>query len=90
MTCISCHNPHESVASLGVNYFDNKCMQCHEICDDQQTRNCSSCHMPKSSTSDIMHVSITDHKIGIHSISKKEKGEFLGLFAINNCVLRNY
>ncbi len=84
MTCISCHNPHQSVNTLGINYFDNKCMQCHDVCNDEQTQNCSSCHMPNSSSSDIMHVSITDHKIGVHSNSKSEKGKFLGLFAINN------
>ena len=84
MTCITCHNPHKSVTTLGSVYFDNKCMQCHEICDDKQTQNCASCHMPKSSTSDIMHVSITDHKIDVHSNMKFDKGKFLGLFAINN------
>ena len=84
MTCISCHNPHKSVTTLETNYFDNKCMQCHEVCDDQKTQNCTSCHMPKSSSSDIMHVTITDHKIGIHSNKTLEKGKFLGLFAINN------
>ena len=84
MTCISCHDPHKSVTSLEKNYFDNKCMQCHDVCDDEQTQNCTSCHMPESSSSDIMHVSITDHKIGIHSDSKRNRGEFLGLFSINN------
>ncbi len=84
MTCITCHNPHKSVSSLGEGYFDNKCMQCHDVCDDEQIQNCTSCHMPKSSTSDIMHVSITDHKIGIHSDTIIEKGDFLGIFSINN------
>ncbi len=84
MTCVSCHNPHKSVTTLGSNYFDSKCMQCHDICDDKQTQNCTSCHMPSSSSSDIMHVTITDHKIGVHSDSQSEKGKFLGLFAINN------
>jgi hypothetical protein len=84
ITCVSCHNPHKSVSTLGNNYFDNKCMQCHDFCEDKKTENCTSCHMPKSSSSDIMHVSITDHKIAVHSNSKSEKGQFLGLFAINN------
>ena len=81
MNCVSCHNPHKSVTSLETNYFDNKCMSCHEICEDKQTQDCASCHMPKSLSSDIMHVSITDHKIGVHSESNQEKGKFLGLFA---------
>ncbi|MEC7863842.1 MAG: tetratricopeptide repeat protein [Bacteroidota bacterium] len=84
MTCISCHNPHKSVTTLGNSYFDNKCMQCHEVCNDKQTQNCTSCHMPTSSSSDIMHISITDHKIDVHAYSKSEKGKFLGLFALNN------
>ena len=40
--------------------------------------------MPKSSSSDIMHIAITDHKISTHNKEKKKKGAFLGLFAINN------
>lgn len=84
MTCVSCHDPHRSVNTLDVTYFDNKCMQCHNICEDKHIENCASCHMPESSSSDIMHVSITDHKIGIHANNKKEKGKFLGLYAINN------
>jgi tetratricopeptide (TPR) repeat protein len=40
--------------------------------------------MPSSSSTDIMHVAITDHKIGIHTTEKQEKGAFMGLFAINN------
>ena len=84
MTCITCHNPHKSVTTLSSNYFDNKCMQCHDVCEDEQIQNCTSCHMPSSSSYDIMHVAITDHKIDIPSDGKKEKGAFLGLFAINN------
>jgi len=49
ITCISCHNPHKSVTTLKTDYFDNKCMQCHNICEDEQTQDCASCHMPKSS-----------------------------------------
>ena len=84
ITCISCHNPHKSVKTLSTEYFDNKCMQCHDLCTDNQKMDCASCHMPKSSSSDIMHVSITDHKIGVHSTNINQKGEFLGLFSINN------
>jgi len=84
LSCVSCHNPHKSVTTLKESYFDNKCKKCHIQCKDEQSQNCTSCHMPKSSSSDIMHVAITDHKIGIHKDNKKEKGAFLGLFAINN------
>ena len=54
--------------SLTTEYFDNKCMQCHDLCADNQKMDCASCHMPKVFFHlDIMHVSITDHKIGVHS-----------------------
>ena len=84
MTCVTCHNPHKNVTILKEDHFDNKCMQCHEVCKEEETQNCSSCHMPKSSSTDIMHVTITDHKIAVPTNSKKERGAFLGLFAINN------
>ncbi|MBS1647125.1 MAG: tetratricopeptide repeat protein [Bacteroidetes bacterium] len=47
--------------------------------------NCVSCHMPKSGSIDIPHVTVHDHFIR-KPISKKEKEkikEFIGLFAIN-------
>ena len=84
ITCITCHNPHKPVKSLTTEYFDNKCMQCHEVCADNQKMDCASCHMPQSSSSDIMHVSISDHKIGVHTENSSAKGAFLGLFSINN------
>ncbi len=90
MTCVTCHNPHQSVKSLGKNYFDKKCMDCHDVCEEEEnTSDCSGCHMPMSSSSDIPHVTITDHKISVpnnDSIYNKDIGqrEFLGLFAINN------
>jgi len=84
MTCVTCHNPHKSVTTLKATYFDAKCMQCHDVCKDEKTQNCTDCHMPKSTSTDIMHVAITDHKIAIPSDEKNQKGAFLGLFAINN------
>ena len=90
MTCVTCHNPHKSVKSLGKNYFDKKCMDCHDLCEEEEnTSDCSSCHMPMSSSSDIPHVTITDHKISvpnndsIYNIDNNQR-EFLGLIAINN------
>jgi Tfp pilus assembly protein PilF len=47
---------------------------------------CVSCHMPKSTPTDIPHVTVHDHFIR-KPITKKEKGKiktFLGLFAIND------
>ena len=85
ISCISCHNPHQSVQELPRAYFDNKCMDCHNTCEEEDNRSdCISCHMPKSSSIDIPHVTITDHKIGIHDSKDYNKGDFLGLFCINN------
>ena len=85
ITCVTCHNPHKSVSKLEEKYFDNKCMSCHDLCEDNKTENCSSCHMPKSTTSDIMHVSITDHKIAVQNNNiNRENKDFIGLASINN------
>ena len=89
MTCLNCHNPHKSVQSLSSNYFDRKCMDCHNVCDvKENTSKCSSCHMPSSSSSDIPHVTITDHKIAVPNLidytDKNIDREFVGLFSINN------
>ncbi|MBF90382.1 MAG: pilus assembly protein TadD [Flavobacteriales bacterium] len=88
MSCITCHDPHHSVRKKTQNYFSKKCFSCHDTCDDKKNTinsDCISCHMPESSSSDIPHVTIHDHKIAVHnqdSISKK--GTFLGLFSVNN------
>lgn len=86
ISCTTCHNPHKSVRTLTENYFDRKCMQCHDVCSQEDNvSDCISCHMPKSSSIDIPHISITDHKIGVHKKYKtQEIREFLGLFSINN------
>ena len=88
MNCTSCHNPHHSVQKQRPNYFNDKCISCHDVCKDEKRENndCVSCHMPSSSTIDIPHVTIHDHKIGIHlkTDSVQEKGNFIGLEAINN------
>ncbi len=65
------------VTSLDNNHFNNKCVSCHSNCEETpKNTDCISCHMPKSSSTDIPHVSITDHKISVHSNSKKVKGSF--------------
>lgn len=76
MTCTTCHDPHVPVASLGPDSFNAVCSTCHEpatgstLCSrpvtdpaERLTGDCSGCHMPKSGTSDIPHVTFTDHLI---------------------------
>jgi len=79
MTCVTCHNPHTPVAELEDDYFNETCRSCHTpdeqdtptMCSreashsiaDKDLGNCISCHMQKSGTSDIPHVTFTDHWI---------------------------
>ena len=76
MTCTTCHDPHVPVSSLGVDSFNAACTSCHTpdaasvLCSrsvtndaERMTGDCSGCHMPKSGTSDIPHVTFTDHLI---------------------------
>ena len=94
LTCINCHNPHISVKETGVSQFNNACKKCHSAADDCQglpleikknDNNCVKCHMPKSGTIDIPHVTVHDHFI--RKPSKKalpQKGQLKGLYCINN------
>ena len=76
LTCVTCHDPHDVPdAAERVAYFRNKCLQCHAVescgmprderlaADSQD--DCSRCHMPKSPV-EVVHVSFTHHRIGIH------------------------
>lgn len=78
MTCITCHNPHVSVNETPISKFNNACTNCHAgnaeassqlLCSEEPSKiaaadnNCSGCHMPKSGSIDIPHVSISDHYI---------------------------
>ncbi len=96
LTCVTCHNPHVSVKVTGKEIFNNACKSCHGgktdvVCTEkQETRvrsqdNCVSCHMPKSGSIDIPHVTITDHfirkpakKVDVAGVKR-----FIGLIAIN-------
>lgn len=79
MTCTTCHDPHRSVAELGPASFNQACLSCHSageseaeaVCSREEahtpaeamTGNCVGCHMQRSGTSDIPHVTFTDHWI---------------------------
>ncbi|MFN3939712.1 MAG: tetratricopeptide repeat protein, partial [Chitinophagales bacterium] len=93
ISCITCHNPHITVKQTPVAQFNAPCMQCHNTKGCTETiaarnllnNNCSGCHMPKSGSIDIPHVSISDHKIQIPGKEKeKAEGKFTGLKAITD------
>lgn len=84
MTCLTCHNPHESVRGMETDHFVNACLQCHQTADQikctesEQERSkfeneCHKCHMPLSGSVDIAHVAITDHKIQNSPAAQDEK-----------------
>lgn len=87
MTCITCHNPHYSVKFSSDKSFNLKCESCHNVsnkvalCSESKKvreandNNCIHCHMRRSSTVDIPHVTITDHYIRIPENMKSEKKE---------------
>ena len=97
LTCVTCHNPHVSVKVTGKEVFNNACKNCHNeskhngMCTEKlEVRNkiqdnCVACHMPKSGSIDIPHVTVHDHYIR-KPIKKEEVEkvkEFIGLYAVN-------
>ena len=92
LSCVTCHNPHVSVKEVSNNFFNSRCFQCHSdnSCTESETNHfhndCVKCHMSTSTTLDIPHVKITDHKIKIPTEKIDSSGEvvFLGLECVNN------
>lgn len=92
LTCITCHNPHVSVKVTGKQIFNNACIKCHQnqTCKESpellkaEKNNCVGCHMPKSGSIDIPHVTVHDHKIRVpvSETQKKNIRRFAGLFCI--------
>lgn len=97
LTCISCHNPHISVQNTNQSVFNTACTNCHiqekiAACSEQPDRlkvaqnNCVSCHMPKSTSTDIPHVTVHDHYIRKH-LNQSEHNQlktFVELYCVNN------
>ena len=100
LTCITCHNPHVSVKKTGTQIFNNACIKCHSnanqtLCSETEknrmvnNNDCSNCHMPRSGTIDIPHVTVHDHWIKKPAKTVKQNEidkvkEFAGLYCINN------
>ncbi|MEO8664575.1 MAG: tetratricopeptide repeat protein [Ignavibacteria bacterium] len=72
MTCITCHDPHKSVKDVSREFFNSKCISCHNTntlsvskfkVDHRPESDCISCHMKQGGTKDVQHVNFTDHWI---------------------------
>jgi len=99
LTCITCHNPHVSVRKTNTELFNNACNNCHGkggnavkiLCTApkaellKQKNNCVTCHMPKSGTADIPHVTVHDHYIRKPGKIQEavSVGNPVGLYAVN-------
>ena len=82
LSCISCHNPHHSVKSKENNRYNETCLSCHpsskkNFCSaplserKAEKDNCVKCHMRRSGSIDIPHITITDHNICKETARKK-------------------
>ncbi len=96
LSCITCHNPHLTVKQTPRDQFNQPCKNCHidtkngckaPIAErNAALDDCSSCHIPKSGSVDIPHVSISDHKI---QIPGKQKDAGTAIFTGLKCITDN-
>lgn len=62
MRCTTCHNPHDvRRGPAAISRYEAICLNCHAAAHER--KGCIECHMPKRRTEDVIHVSVTDHKI---------------------------
>lgn len=81
LTCVSCHDPHKKLDQTPLTAYNQKCLNCHEstkACSHHKVHqnpnlSCVTCHMPKNGTTDIPHVSTSDHFIRIPEKSTESK-----------------
>lgn len=68
LTCLSCHNPHETATASA---YRKTCLGCHSdrSCAlslaerSQRGDDCAACHMPKRPVTGISHSALTNHRI---------------------------
>lgn len=74
VTCIDCHDPHRPLATdPRLAQADAVCQRCHTAHAVSATAaappiastkpSCTTCHMPRRRTQDVVHVTMTDHRI---------------------------
>ncbi|HLG02751.1 MAG TPA: tetratricopeptide repeat protein [Bacteroidia bacterium] len=102
MTCVTCHDPHVTVKQTNNEHFNSSCSGCHHTgtskssliaCSDTPEHlaaaqnNCVSCHMPRTGSIDIPHVTVHDHfirkPVAKTEMTAKALHRFVGLYAVN-------
>jgi tetratricopeptide (TPR) repeat protein len=68
MSCTSCHDPHRTISpEERVGFYRAKCLACHTAAfgerHHKEQPDCTHCHMPAASSSDIAHTAVTNHSI---------------------------
>jgi Cytochrome c554 and c-prime len=75
ISCLACHNPHETVVSK-ASFYDSKCLACHALKGAKtdstppgaacpvSTKNCVTCHMPRYEFPEG-HFRFADHDIRV-------------------------
>ncbi len=79
LSCVTCHDPHESAAKKPSSFFNQKCLECHSgsakalktSCLAKGRSNCIDCHMPLVSPQPPLR--FTNHWIGIYADGAKLK-----------------
>lgn len=84
LSCVTCHDPHQKVSEQSrIAHYREACLQCHSVPDcqpaveiesgDSALSDCASCHMPTRRTHDVIHATMTDHKIVAEAASEEER-----------------
>jgi predicted CXXCH cytochrome family protein len=66
LSCITCHDPHESVERDAAAY-NRKCLGCHQAAHPAEARapaNCTACHMPRVTPQPNLR--FANHRIGVY------------------------
>lgn len=69
MSCSSCHDPHFTPnPEQRMAFYRSKCRACHNqpefaAAHHPENQDCTSCHMPRLSAVNILHVAWTDHRV---------------------------
>ncbi|MDQ2901480.1 MAG: hypothetical protein M3Y07_17035, partial [Acidobacteriota bacterium] len=71
LSCLTCHDPHESAQKKPAAYYNAKCISCHAEGITERSSNCIDCHMPLVSPQAPLR--FTNHWIGVYGAGAKLK-----------------